>query len=267
MTDPVLYERRDHVALITLNRADGRNSMTPDILAGVEDAVRQVQADHGVRAVVLAGSQAANGKWFFSAGADFRSQIQAEVEGVPRMPHEKSNALYQPFLSLLDIEVPVIGALSGHAVGGGFGLSLCCDLRICSASSKYGANFTRLGLHPGLGISYALPRIVGMQRAMELLFTGRLFAGDEGARIGYALEAFAPEDVLPRALALAETIAANAPVAMRMTKRSIYDFADWQMRRAALHEAFAQATTIDTADFREGMNALLEKRAPDFEGR
>src|SRR5690606_16807219 len=94
-------------------------------------------------------------------------------------PHERSYAMYEPFLSVLDIEVPVIAALNGHAVGGGFGLALVCDLRIAAREARYGANFARLGLHAGMAISYLLPRIIGPVRAAELLFTGRLIDGRE----------------------------------------------------------------------------------------
>src|SRR5207344_2428907 len=99
-------------------------------------------------------------------------------------PDERSYAMYEPFLSLLDIAVPVIGALNGHAVGGGFGLALVCDIRIAALETKYGANFVALGLAPGMAISHLLPRLVGLGRASELLFTGRLVDGAEAERLG-----------------------------------------------------------------------------------
>ena len=118
--------------------------------------------------------------------------------------------MYEPFLSLLDLAVPVIGALNGHAVGGGFGLALVCDLRIGALEAKYGANFVKLGLAPGMAISYLLPRIIGPSRAAELLFTGRLVEGDEAERIGILSSVHDADDVLPRAMDLARAIAASA---------------------------------------------------------
>ncbi|MCO4760208.1 MAG: enoyl-CoA hydratase/isomerase family protein [Myxococcales bacterium] len=258
----VLYERRGHIGLITLNRPDNRNSMTPELLDAFAGAVSQAKADAELRCVVITGKGRC-----FSAGADFKSNIQIEGgEGfVP--PHERSFAMYSPFLSVLDIEVPVIGALNGHTVGGGFGLSLVTDIRIGNVGSKYGANFAKLGLHPGMAISWLLPRLIGVQQAAEMLFTGRLILGDEALRLGLVSQAVPTEDVFDTAWAVAEQIAANAPLAVRMMKRTFYEGLSWEPKKAAFQEAWAQAVTVDTADAKEGMAALLEKRTPVFLGR
>ena len=260
--EAVLYARQGHIGVITLNRPDNRNSMTPELLAAFERCARAAAADHEARCIVITGTGRC-----FSAGTDFNSNIQQEGEGRTLQPHEASFAMYTPFLSVLDIEVPVIGALNGHTVGGGFGLSLVCDLRIGNSLSKYGANFARLGLHPGMAISYLLPRIIGPSKAAELLFTGRLVLGDEAAELGILSQAVAPDEVLSTAMTLAEAIAENAPVAVRMMKRSFYRGLGWDVRNAALDEAFAQAVTVQTADMKEGVAALLGKRPPNFEGR
>lgn len=259
MSDAVVYRRAGAVGVITLSRPDNRNSMTAELLDAFTVACAAARDDAGARCVVITGEGAC-----FSAGADFKAQLQRAAPG--RQPHERSYAMYEPFLGVLDVEVPVIGALNGHAVGGGFGLALVCDLRVASRDAKYGANFTRLGLHPGMAISYLLPRLVGVARAAELLFTGRLVTGAEAAAMGLVSEALPAADVLPRAMELAEQIAANAPIAVRMTKRSLYEALDWQPRAAAFREAFAQAATLATADATEGMSALLEKRTPRFRG-
>jgi enoyl-CoA hydratase/carnithine racemase len=262
-SDPaVLYAREGHVGVITLNRPDNRNSMTPELLNAFHDASREAAADHDARCVVITG----NGRCF-SAGADFKSNIQREGEGRTLQPHEASYAMYTPFLSVLDIEVPVIAALNGHTVGGGFGLALVCDLRVANRESKYGANFARLGLHSGMAISYLLPRIIGPSKAAELLFTGRLVLGDEAEQLGIVGQAVAPDEVMATAMALAGEVALSAPVAVRMMKRSFYRGLGWDVRSAALDEAFAQAVTVQTADIREGVAALLQKRDPSFKGR
>lgn len=256
----VLVQRQGAVAIIVLNRPDNRNSMTPELLDGFASAVADVRADRAVRAVVVTGRGAC-----FSSGADFRTTVQRDGEGM--ISAERSYAMYVPFMSLLDVEVPVIGALQGHAVGGGFGLALCCDLRVASSQSKYGANFAKLGLHSGLAISDTLPRLVGVPRALEMLLTGRLISGDEGAAWGLFNDAVLAEAVLPRALHLAEEIAACAPIAVRLMKRSVYDNLQWNPRAKAWHEALAQAATLTTDDLREGVDALLNKRPPVFRGR
>ncbi len=257
--DAVLYRSADAIGLITLNRPDNRNSMTAELLDGFAAAVARARADDGLRCLVITGAGSC-----FSAGADFKAEIQ---RGDRRLPHERSFAMYEPFLSVLDVEVPVIAACNGHTVGGGLGLALVCDLRIGSREAKFGANFARLGLSPGMAISYLLPRVVGPARAAELLFTGRLVRGDEAERIGLLGEATEPDDVLPRAMELAGAIAAAAPIAIRMTKRALYRGLHWDPRAAAEQEAFAQAITIGTDDLREGIAALLEKREPRFQGR
>jgi enoyl-CoA hydratase/carnithine racemase len=259
--EAVLYERHGHVAVITLNRPDNRNSMTPELFAAFEATVDRVRGDGEVRCVVLTG----RGRCF-SSGADFKSQIQSDAGGAT-LSHERSYAMYMPFLKVLDIEVPVIGALNGHAVGGGFGLSLVCDLRIGNRGSKYGANFARLGLSSGMGISYILPRLVGPARASELMLTGRLVLGDEAEAMGLVNRAVETDEVLPVAMEMAQAIAKSAPIAVRFIKKSLYEGLGWEVRRAAFQEAMAQAITIDTEDVQEGIAALLEKREPVFHGR
>jgi len=264
MEDAVLYDAAtDHepIGIIRLNRPDGRNSMTGELLDAFALCAREATLDAKARCIVITGS----GKCF-SAGADLRAQIQRS-DGGNLAPHEGSYAMYTSFLSVLDIAVPVIGALNGHAVGGGFGLSLLCDIRIAARDAKYGANFARLGLHSGLGISYTLPRLIGVSRASELLYTGRLIDGEEAERIGLVSRAVAAEAVMSEAMVLAREIASAAPLAVRGMKATMRQSLAWDVRGAAWLEAYAQSATVRTADFDEGVKALLEKRPPRFEGK
>jgi len=260
MPDPVRYERQTDIGVITLDRPDNRNSMTPELLDAFLAASAAARTDAGARCVVVTGTGAS-----FSAGADFKSTLQRA--GDQRAPSERSFAMYEPFLSLLDLAVPVIAALNGHAVGGGFGLALVCDLRIGALDAKYGANFVKLGLAPGMAISYLLPRLIGMARASELLLTGRLVDGREAEALGILNRAVAAEDVLREAMAMARTIADNAPLAVRATKRAIHRGLELHIRDAAHVEAYAQAESLVTDDAREGISALLAKRPPKFTGR
>lgn len=263
----VLFETQDHVATITLNRPENRNSMTPDVLAGLSLAVSEVRRDPEVRCVVLTG----NGK-SFCAGADFKSRPPGLDGGAPdgtpyQAPHERLYETYGHFLSITDIEVPVIAAMQGHAIGGGLGLAVVCDLRVANRDAKYGANFVRLGLHPGMATTYLLPRLMGVPRAIEFLLTGRIVTGAEAAEAGLVHYAVDADDVLSRARELAREIAGAAPLAVRWTKRSIYAGLDWNPREAARREAHAQSRTSETEDSREGIAALLERREPAFKGR
>jgi enoyl-CoA hydratase/carnithine racemase len=259
MSDAVLYATHGHVGVITLNRPDNRNSMTPELLDAFAQASATAKADTSIRALVITGTGNC-----FSSGADFKSTLQRDTG---ESPAEKSYAMYVPFLSLLDIEVPVIAALNGHTVGGGFGLSLVCDIRIGAREAKYGANFVKLGLAPGMAISYLLPRLIGVARANELLFAGRLVEGPEAEALGILNRAVPTMDVMPIAMDLAKTIAGNAPLAVRATKAAIRAGLALTIREAAREEAKAQAMTIGTDDAKEGIAALLEKRTPSFSGR
>src|SRR3569623_52238 len=165
-----------------------------------------------------------------------------------------------------DSHVGVI-ALNVHTAGGGFGLALVCDLRVGNRAAKYGANFGKLGLAPGMAISYTLPRIVGLSRANELLLTGRLVEGDEALAIGLLDRAVVAEEVMPVALELATTIAGNAPFAVRETKAALRRGLALDIRAAARAAAVVQAESVVMDAAREGIAALLAKRAPKFTGR
>lgn len=263
VSDPaVLYEVKDQIGQITLNRPENRNSMTDEVLEGLRHAVTRAREDPDLRCVIITGSGRS-----FCAGADFKSQLQRDDGGRARLPQERSFAMYSPFLSVLEIEVPTIAAMNGHAIGGGLGLAVVCDLRVASQDAKYGANFTRLGLHPGMATTYILPRLMGLPRATELLLTGRILSGGEAAEMGLVNYAVPTDQVLDRAWQLAREIAAAAPIAVRMTKASIYQGIGWDPVQAARLEAHAQSRSLETEDAQEGIRALLEKRPPVFKGR
>ena len=259
MSVAVTYRVDGTIGVITLERPDNRNSMTPELLDAFALASAAAHADTQIRAVVVTGSGAC-----FSSGADFKSTLQRETG---EEPHQRSYAMYAPFLSLVDLEVPVIGALNGHTVGGGFGLALLCDLRIGAETAKYGANFVKLGLAPGMAISYLLPRLIGLARANELLLTGRLVDGREAETLGILHRAVPASEVLGETMKLARTIAENAPRAVRATKAAIRRGLELEVREAARLESHAQAATVASEDCREGIAALLGKRAPVFTGR
>lgn len=258
----VLYDVADHIATMTLNRPDNRNSMTPDVLDGLQNAVARARADAEVRCVIVTGRGNC-----FCAGADFKSRAESGENDAYVAPHERSYGVYAPFLSILDIEVPTIAAMQGHAIGGGLGLAVVCDLRVANRTAKYGANFVRLGLHPGMATTYILPRLMGVPRAIEFLLAGRIVTGAEAADTGLVNYAVDGDAVLDRARELAREIATAAPLAVRWTKKTIYQNLGWDPRTAAHLEALVQSRTNETEDFREGVAALLEKRDPDFHAR
>ena len=256
---PILLEKKNKIAQITINRPQNRNSMDQEVMPAFLETVNRVKEDPEIRCVIITGT----GK-SFCAGADFKDSRQ---ENPDLLPHERLLEVYEPFLKISEIKVPTIGALNGHAIGGGFGLALICDIRVANKDAKYGANFARLGLHSGMAVSYMLPRLVGLPRANELLFTGRLVNGETASQIGLANYAVEESDVLKKAWELAEEIAGCAPAAVRMMKRNVYRGINWDPRSAAEIEAHCQSRSLETEDAKEGIRALLEKRVPEFKGR
>ena len=256
---PVLIEVKDKIAQISLNRPNNRNSMDSEVLPAFHEVMQQVIDNKDIRCLIVTGSGNT-----FCGGADLKGNITA---GEEKPPHENFMEIYKPFLTIMNVKIPVIAAMNGHAIGGGFGLALICDIRIANKKSKYGANFVRLGLHSGMAVSYMLPRIIGLPLANELLFTGRLITGEKAAEIGLANYAEDEDNVLDRAWELGREIAACAPVAVRMIKRSVYRGIEWDPYSAAEYEAHCQSRTSEMEDAREGISALLGKREPNFQGR
>lgn len=257
--DPVLYDDTGEIVTLTLNRPENRNSMNADLTAAFNECVLRVRGSKDVRVVVIAGSGTT-----FCGGADFNT---LDRKGPITEVRERVLGAYEAFLPLLDVEVPIIGALTGHAIGGGLGLALVCDIRVANREARYGANFARLGFHSGMAISYLLPRIVGVSKAADLLFSGRIIDGAEAERFGLVNVAVAPDQVLAEANERAQEIAGNAPLAVRLMKKTFYAGLDWNPRRAANIESWPQAATIASDDAAEGIAALLEKRPPEFRGR
>lgn len=257
---PVLVERDGAVVTLTLNRPDVRNAMTPELTEAFTAAVEGVRADRDVRAVVLTGSGKA-----FCAGGDLSWIDPGPGASVPDI-RAKMRAFYPRFLSVRSLDVPVIAAVNGAAVGAGLCLAMACDIRIVSEQAKLSTAFTRLGMHPGMAATYLLTRLVGTARSAELLFAAEPIDGREAERIGLANRAVPPDRVLDEARALAARIAGNAPVAIGMVKRAIYLAERADMETMLEYEGLAQPITMASKDVLEGFAALKEKRPPEFKG-
>lgn len=248
------------VVTLVLDDVPRKNAMTPELGDALREAVRSLASDAEVRAVVLTGAGGA-----FSAGGDLR--MLERLRGVSRdESREFMRGFYARYLSILDLEVPTIAAVEGAAIGAGLCVALACDLCIVDESARLAFNFAALGLYPGMGATYLVPRRAGPQRAAELLLTGRRFDGTEAVTMGLALRAVPAGSVREDALALARSIAANAPLAVRALKRNL------GVDRAALDavlaaEAHEQSLSYGSADLAEGLVAASERRAPRFVGR
>ena len=219
-----------------------------------------------VRVLVVTGEGKA-----FSGGGDLGMlardaglQRRAESEGMGGPPRD----FYKRYLSIHDLPIPTIAAINGHAIGAGFCFALACDIRIAIADAKMGMTFTKLGIHPGMGATYFLPRLIGTARACELLFTGRIIDARRGRAARHRRAASSPATRFPPPCAtLAREIAAAAPIAVRMVKRALYRGVEHSLDDALDLESMQQSATFQTADAREGIAAVLEKREPSFAGR
>ncbi len=269
MPEPlVILERDDDVVTLVFNDPERRNAMTQAMGEAFAACIAELAGDDSLRAAILTGAGRA-----FSAGGDL-GMIQARADEGAARPglarrgiRDTMRSFYGLFLSVRDLPCPTIAALNGAALGAGLCVALACDVRIASAEARLGLNFTALGLHPGMGATWTLPRLVGPAHAAELLYASRVIRGEEAARIGLVSQALPPEQVLPAARALASEFAANAPLANRGVKRALARSAAATLEDQLGFEATEQAACFESEDVREGLDAARARRPAKFQGR
>jgi enoyl-CoA hydratase/carnithine racemase len=252
MTAPVRVTS-GRVATVEMCRPESKNALSYELVAALADALDDL-ARVDTRAVVLA----AEGK-HFCAGADLNRRQEPDR---PDAPH-----VYDAALRLFEQPLPLIAAMSGAAVGGGLGLALVADFRVASHDARFSANFATLGFHPGFGISVTLPRLVGVQTAADLLYTGRRIDATEAHALGLVDETCERDELVSRAHARAEQIAAAAPLALRSIRATQRAALSTQVRDVLAREKAEQVRLMQTEDFREGVAATKERRTAHFLGR
>jgi enoyl-CoA hydratase/carnithine racemase len=251
-TDPaVSVDLSEHVATVEIHRPP-HNWFDIDVMTSLADAILGLDDDGECRAVVLC-SEGKN----FCAGADLSGSDLLD----------STTRLYQQAARIFSNRKPIVAAVQGAAVGGGLGLALSADFRVASPETRFSCNFARLGFHQGFGISVTLPAVVGQQRALELMYTAADVRGDEALRIGLADRLAAPDEVRAAAVGFATEIAASAPLALLAIRETMRgDLAD-SVQTATAREHGEQQRLRATDDFREGVAAVAERRAPNFTGR
>jgi len=248
------------VALVTLNLPQVRNAMTTELTSAWVTAMDKIAGDRSLRVVVVTGAGSA-----FCSGADLSWLDQGNLsDNTPDRLRDKMLPFYRAWLTPLEISVPVIAAVNGPAVGAGLCLALACDLRYGSPSATFSAPFTQLGTHGGMAVSWLLPEAVGMPRAREMLYTGRVVSAEEALAWGLVSEV--ADDVVGHALEVAETVAQAAPIATRLTKAGLGQASRSGFERALQWEALAQPVTMATADIHKGIEARRQHKTPTFEG-
>lgn len=263
---PLLVSERDGIVVLTLNRPELRNPVSdPDMLDALLSALARIDADGTARCAVLTGA----GKAFCSggnirtmAGPDGRAAAAPHAnldwyrQGIQRLP-----------LAFAALEVPVVAAVNGPAMGVGCDLACMCDIRIASRTAVFGESFVKMGLVPGDGGAWLLPRIVGQARAREMAFTGDPVSADEALAAGLVSRVVDEAELMPAALALAARIAANPPIAVRMTKRLMREAERADLETVLHMSAGMQAAAHATEDHLEAVRAFLDKRPARFTGR
>jgi enoyl-CoA hydratase len=241
-----------HVALVRVNRPDARNALNKEVRALINSYFGELSEDAETRAVVLAGSDK-----YFIAGGDIR-----EMSARPSVAHA---ILADRTANLMTCRKPVIAAVNGFALGGGCEYAMQCDIIIASDGSTFGQPEVKLGLVPGAGGTQRLPRVVGKHNAMYMLLTGRFITAADALRIGLVSE-IVPGNCDVRALEIAEEIAKLPPLTVMQIKDAVLSGADVPLSSALQIERKAHELMYGTQDMREGTNAFVEKRAPEFRG-
>ena len=269
--ETIILKKEDHIATITLNRPDARNAVNQQMMKDLVVAVEDVATDDDVRVVVLTG--AGRG---FCAGADFTLMAGGGGGGGDAPAERSPETIRRSFmfeagqkivLGLQDMEKPTIAMVNGAAVGMGGDLALSCDLRTGAENTRLMVGFTRLGLFPGFGATWLYPRLMGVSRALEMLFTGDTLNAQEAERLGVLNKVFPPEQLEEETMNLARKIAKGPPIAIRLMKWQVRKGLSMELPEALDNAALCEAVTLMTQDHREGVKAMLEKREASFQGK
>ena len=259
MFNTLLFDVRDGIAFVTANRPDKMNALTDEVVNELGQAVRQVESDREIRAVILTGA----GSKAFIAGADITELARCDVE-LARELSRKGSGIFRRYERL---PKPVIAAVNGFALGGGCELAMACHVRIASENARFGQPEVKLGICPGYGGTVRLPRLVGRGRAVELLTTGAMIDAAEAYRIGLVNRVVPFERLMAEAEALAKAMMEQGPMGVAACLALVDDQETLSLDNALERESEVFAGLTATTDFREGTQAFLEKRKPAFVGQ
>jgi len=255
------YETRDHIAKVTLNSPDTRNSLSEKMGEEFMNLMQSCRNDTSLRVLVLTGSGSS-----FSSGGDFKL-LEENMTKTCDENMAIMNRFYAYFLSILELEIPTIASINGPAIGAGFCLALTCDLRIAARDAKLGMTFIKLGLHPGMAGTFFLPRIAGVSKALELFYTGKRIDAEEAYRSGLLNSITDHDNLENETMKLATTIASNAPIPLKQIKRAVLRGVTWDLGRCTDYEARAQAVCYNTEDYKTGLNSVRTRQTPEFTGK
>ncbi len=255
----LLVERDGEIAVVTINRPQALNALNDSVVTELRQAFEELGKDDGIRVIILTGA----GEKAFVAGADIGELAQCDTLGGIQTARKGQHLMFQ----IQWHNKPVIAAVNGFALGGGCEIAMACDIRIASDKSKFGQPEVNLGIIPGYGGTQRLPRLVGMGKAKELIFTGDMVDAQEALRIGLVDKVVPAGDLMKEAKEMAKKIASKGPVAVRLAKQAINFGANVDLSSGCIYEADQFGIVCTTEDKVEGTKAFLEKRKAEFKGR
>ena len=264
----VTYDVSEQIATITLNRPERMNSFSTELLSEWADAIRLATDDDDVRVVIVTGAGRA-----FCAGADLKAEAESDdkILMAEKNAGERRNSLrysvHRVAQALQYLDKPYIAALNGAAVGAGMDMASMADIRIASDTARFGMSYVNVGLIPGDGGAWLLPRLVGLQKALELIWSGDLFDAHAALEMGYVARVVPHDDLMKETLAYARQLAEGPPIAMQLAKRLVYRGLDQSFVEGLEQAQAAMAIVQSTTDSREGPAAFRERRKPLFEGK
>jgi len=254
--DLIESTRDGHVALLRIDRPEARNALSPEVMEELASELERLDPDPEVRCVVVAGSEKV-----FAAGADIKAMAERSFAEALRHP---AAAFWR---RLAAIKTPMVAAVSGYALGGGCELALACDMIVAAEGATFGQPEINLGIIPGGGGTQRLARVLGKQRAMELVLTGRRFGAEEARALGLVNRIAPQGEWLEAAMALAREVAEKPPIASRLAKQAVLVAEETALSPGLENERRLYELAMATEDRVEGMNAFLEKREPEFKGQ
>ncbi len=260
--EDIIFEKKHNIAIITFNRPEKLNAITPAMRASISECIQQVSQDNEVRVLIITGA----GRGFCS-GADLTmSSARTDADRRQALTGHALGLTQTLSSTLRKLTKPTIAAVNGVAAGAGFSIMMACDIVVASENARFSSIFVKRGLVPDLGLTHSLPRLIGIKKALELLLTGDMIDSGEAQRIGLVNRVVPHQQLMEATRELATKIADGAPIAVQLTRQSVYQGIYNDLDTQIKLEFYNQSICHASEDYKEGVRAFLEKRKPEFKG-